>query len=100
MRLSPSTTTTKSTNWFRSPLYSHDLKLILRTVTGLLSRPERSDDVIQRLKAQVKKLEHLFSQPAAVDEGEVPHPLKLIQIHLKHTLLNSDKIKGLTVIVL
>ena len=78
---------------------SLDLKLILRTTTGLLSKPERGADVVQNVKAQVKKLEDIFSHPAAVDEGEVPHPLKLIQMHLKHTLINSEKIKGLTVIM-
>ena len=65
-------------------------------ITVLLAKPERGAEDIHHLKTQVKKLENIFSRPAIVEEGEVPHPLKLIQIHLKHTLLNSEKIKGST----
>ena len=75
---------------------SRELNRILKAITVLLAKPERGAEDIHRLKTQVKKLENIFSHPAAVEEGEVPHPLKLIQIHLKHTLLNSEKIKGST----
>ena len=80
-----------------TPICSRELNRILKAITVLTAKPERGAEDVQRLKTQVKKLEDLFSHAATVEEGEVPHPLKLIQIHLKHTLLNSEKIKGLTV---
>lgn len=79
-----------------TPICSRELNRILKAITVLLAKPERGAEDIHHLKTQVKKLENIFSHPAAVEEGEVPHPLKLIQIHLKHTLLNSEKIKGST----
>lgn len=79
-----------------TPICSRELNRILKATTVLLAKPERGAEDIHHLKTQVKKLENIFSHPAAIEEGEVPHPLKLIQIHLKHTLLNSEKIKGST----
>jgi hypothetical protein len=45
----------------------------------------------QRLRETSGRLRQLISGP--VGEGEVPNHFKLLQIHLKHTLLHSQKIR-------
>ena len=74
--------------------HSKELSKTLRALHTLTSDPEEDQDEEkeQRLREMAGKLQELCNQE--VGEGEVPNALKIIQIHLKHTLMHSEKIAG------
>ena len=50
---------------------------------------------MERVREGGRRLTQLCGQGVAV--GEVPNTFKLLQIHLKYTLMNSEKIRGLSI---
>ena len=67
----------------------------MRQLRALSSKPEeeRSDnDVKTRMRDLIKKVENMCT--SGVREGEVPNLMKIIQMHMKYVLFNSEKIKG------
>ena len=74
--------------------HSKELSKALRALHTLTSDPEEDQDEEkeQRLREMAGKLQELCNQE--VGEGEVPNALKIIQIHLKYTLMHSEKIAG------
>lgn len=73
---------------------SKEFSKALRALKTLTSEPDdsRDEEHAQRLREMTGRLKELCSKE--VGNGEVPNPIKLLQIHLKHTLLHSEKIKG------
>lgn len=68
----------------------------MRQLRSLVSKPEeerRDDEVITRMRDLIKKIDNVCT--SAEHDGEVPNPMKLIQMHLKHVLFNSEKVKGM-----
>ena len=76
---------------------SRELNKYMRQLKSLVSKPEdeRSDgdEVMTRMRDLAKKIESVCT--SAVCDGEVPNPMKLIQMHLKHMLFNSEQVKGM-----
>ena len=67
----------------------------MRQLKILVSKPEeerKDDEVMTRMRDLARKVENVCTSP--VRDGEVPNPLKMIQMHIKHVLFNSEKIKG------
>lgn len=67
----------------------------MRQLKALVSKPEeerKGEDVISRMRDCIKKVENLST--SAVCDGEVPNPMKIVQMHMKHVLFNSEKVKG------
>ena len=67
----------------------------MRQLRALVSKPEEergNDEVMIRMRDLAKKIENVCT--SAVHDGEVPNPVKLIQMHLKYVLFNSEKVKG------
>ena len=77
--------------------HSKELSKTLRALHTLTFDPEEDQDEekVQRLREMAGKLRELCNQE--VGEGEVPNVLKIIQIHLKHTLMHSEKIAGVNI---
>lgn len=73
---------------------SKEFSKALRALHTLTTEPEdsRDEEHTWRLREMSGKLRQLCNQD--VGDGEVPNPLKLLQIHLKHILMQSDKVKG------
>lgn len=68
----------------------------MRQLRALVSKPEeerKDDEVISRMRDLTKKIENVCM--SAVCDGEVPNPMKIIQMHMKHVLFNSEKVKGM-----
>lgn len=65
---------------------------VLKGLKLLASKSKRDKDEVERLYTQIKKLQTLCAQPVGL--GEIPNPMKILQFHLKHILLNSEKIRG------
>lgn len=68
----------------------------MRQLRALVSKPEeerRDDEVMTRMRDLAKKIENVCT--SAVHDGEVPNPVKLIQMHLKYVLFNAEKVKGM-----
>lgn len=57
-----------------------------------LAAAERTDELMAKMGGLVKKLELICT--SVVSNGEVPNPMKFIQMHMKHVLFNSEKVKG------
>lgn len=76
--------------------YSKEFSKALRGLYALTCDPdtprEEGEQHSQRLREISGRLRELIS--GTVGEEEVPNTLKLLQIHLKQTLLHSEKIKG------
>ena len=75
---------------------SRELNKYMRQLRSLVSKPEeerKDDEVITRMRDLMKKIENVCT--SAVHDGEVPNTMKLIQMHLKHVLFNSEKVKGM-----
>lgn len=58
----------------------------------MVSDSKSCEEWQEKLQSTSTRLLTLSQQ--GVGEGEVPNTLKLIQICLKHSLMESDKIKG------
>lgn len=73
---------------------SKEFSKALRALHTLTTEPEdsRDEEHTWRLREMSGKVRQLCNQD--VGDGEVPNPLKLLQIHLKHILMQSDKVKG------
>ena len=72
----------------------------MRQLKALVSKPEEErgdDEVMTRMKDLIKKIENVCT--SSVQDGEVPNPVKLIQMHLKYVLFNSEKVKGVYSII-
>ena len=72
----------------------------MRQLRALASKPEEErseDDVKSRVRDLIKKVENMCT--SAVCEGEIPNPMKIIQMHMKHVLFNSEKVKGMYSII-
>lgn len=67
----------------------------LKQLKAYTSKPaeERNEDDLTKTREWAKKFETVCS--SAVGDGEVPNPMKIIQMHLKHVLFNSEKVKGM-----
>ena len=73
--------------------HSRELSKALRALHSLMSYPgENEEEQLKNTRETVSKLRTICYQP--VKEGEVANPLKILQIHLKHILMDSDKIRG------
>ena len=75
--------------------HSKEFSKALRALKTLTSEPDdsRDEEHAQRLREMTGRLKQLCNKD--VGDGEVPNPHKLLQIHLKHTVLYSEKIKGI-----
>ena len=78
---------------------SRELNKYMRQLRALVSKPEEErgddDEAVTRMRDLAKKMENVCT--SAVRNGEVPNPMKLIQMHMKHVLFNSEKVKGMYV---
>ena len=74
--------------------HSKEFSKALRALKTLTSEPDdsRDEEHAQRLREMTGRLKQLCNKD--VGDGEVPNPHKLLQIHLKHTVLYSEKIRG------
>ena len=76
--------------------HSHEFHKMLREMRSLLSHPDVREQYMAALQKLVSQLKELCL--AKVAEGETLNPVKLIQIHLKHTFFQTEKeIRGLFV---
>ena len=75
--------------------HSKEFSKALRALKTLTSEPDdsRDEEHVQRLRDMTGRLKQLCNKD--VGDGEVPNPHKLLQIHLKHTVLYSEKIRGI-----
>ena len=73
-------------------LPSDEMRLVLKQLGGLVSRPDKSEETVGRVRELAEKLASLVCSKAP--PGETPNPVKLLQMHLKHSLFNSSAIKG------
>lgn len=71
---------------------SHEMKLILKQLGALVARPDKSEEMLVRIRKLVCKLVSLVTTKTA--HHETPNPIKLLQMHLKCVLFNSEAIKG------
>ena len=75
---------------------SRELNKYMRQLRALVSKPEeerKDDEVMTRIRDLTKKIEIVCT--SAIHDGEVTNPMKLIQMHTKHVLFNSEKVKGM-----
>lgn len=71
---------------------SHEMKLILKQLGVLVARPDKSKEMLERIRKLVCELVSLVTTKTA--RHETPNPIKLLQMHLKCVLFNSEAIKG------
>ena len=68
------------------------MKLILKQLGALVARPDKSEEMLERIRKLMYKLVSLVTTKTA--HHETPNPIKLLQMHLKYVLFNSEAIKG------
>ena len=96
MVVSTSTSKLVSIPHYTCHMYSKEFSKTLRALHDLTSEPageEEEKEHTERLREMTGRLRQLCSQE--VSQGrEVPNPFKLLQIHLKHTFMGSEQIRG------
>ena len=71
---------------------SREMKLVLKQLDSLVSRSEKSEELMGRIGTLISKLASLVTSASA--DGETPNPTKILQMHLKYILFNSEAIRG------
>ena len=68
------------------------MKRVLKQLTALVARTDKNEEMLKRIAELADQLVSLTA--ARAPRGETLNPIKLLQIHLKYVLFNSD-IKGM-----
>ena len=77
-------------------VFSRQINKCLKQIKALASKPEeeRDEEVVARLRELVKQWENFCT--SAVRDDEVSNTMKVVQMHLKHVIFNSEKVRGNT----
>ena len=68
------------------------MKLLLKQLTALVERTDKTEEMLERITNLANDLVSLVE--TSTPDGETPNPVKLLQAHLKCTLFNAEAIKG------
>lgn len=69
------------------------MKLVLKQLSSLADRSEKSQDLMERVESLLNQLASLVTSKCS--NGETPNPIKLLQMQLKHSLFNSEAMRGI-----
>ncbi len=72
---------------------SREMRLLLKQLCSLVTRMDKREEMVERVRTLADQLAALVTS-RTTDDGETPNPTKILQLHLKCVLSNSEAIKG------